>query len=122
MAPGTLFRKEGRMYEKVFFPVLVLRKGCFSFENLCLLCPFYSAERIQDYIQIKKTVVVDKLEIYSIYALMNSFFSRQPISRSESVRYICCILPNLRKNCMHLFFVGCISFFSVKFGYQAKRA
>ena len=45
------------MYDKLFCPALVLRKG----SNF--LCLFYSAER---FLQIKRTVVADKLESYCI--------------------------------------------------------
>ena len=37
MVSGRLFNNEGPMYDKVFYPVLVLREGCLSFAKLFLV-------------------------------------------------------------------------------------
>ena len=80
MVSGRLFHKEGPIYDKVFCPVLVLRKECLILEKIFLVSVLEGAK---DFIQIKRAVFIDKLESYCIYALVNSFFSRQPIYRSK---------------------------------------
>ena len=70
MVSGRLFHNEGTMYDKVFCPELVLWKGCLSFAKLFL-------------VSILQFGANSKIESYCIYALVNSFFSRQPIYQSK---------------------------------------
>ena len=104
---GRLCHKEGSMYDKVFGPLLVLQKECWSFAKLFLRLCVYSTvqDEFEDFIQIKRTVFINKLESYCVYALLRPFFSRQSIY--WSARDICCILSDLRQNRIHLF---CITF------------
>ena len=69
------------MHDKVFCPMLVLQKWCLRFAKLFL---FYSVEWIKRFHSDKRTSVLDKLESYCIYALVNYFLSRQPIYQSKS--------------------------------------
>ena len=119
MGSGRLFHKEGPMSNKVSCSVLVLQKVCL---NLAKLLCIYSTvpSEFKDFIQIKMTVAIDKLERYCIYALMNSFFSRQPINLNY-IRDIYCILSNLRQNRIYLFYIIFIFFFAfpVRIEYHA---
>ena len=122
MVSSRLFHKDGPMYNKVFCPVLVLRKGCLSFAKLFRV---YSTRRseFKDFIQIKRAVFIDKLESYCIYALVNSFFSRQRIYRYYPQEIYTEFY--LRQNHIYLFCIICVFFFvffSVRFGYQAVQA
>ena len=83
MVSGWLFHKEGPISDKVFCPVIVLRKGCFSFAKTisCVYSKVWS--EFKDFIQIKRTVFVGKLGSYCIYALVNSFFRRQLVYQAK---------------------------------------
>ena len=60
MGSGRLLQKEGPTYDKVFCPVLVLRKGCLSLIKLFLVS-ILQCGTFKDFIQIKRTVVNEKL-------------------------------------------------------------
>ena len=93
MLSGRLFHKEGPMYDKVvclvFCPVLAKRVLKFCKAISLVYSTVWS--KFKNFIQINRAAVVDKLESYWIYTLVNSYFSRQPIYRSKLVRDICCI-------------------------------
>ena len=78
MGSGKLLHKEGPMHDKVFCPVLVLRRGYLSIGKLFFVAALQC--RV-DFIQIKMTAVIDKLESYCIHALVNSFFGNQQVYR-----------------------------------------
>ena len=87
MVSGRLFHKEGPMYG--FLPRVSLGKRLLK---LCktISCVYSTVwSKFKYFIQIKRTVFIEKLESYCIYALVNSFFSRQPIYQSKlRKRYI----------------------------------
>ena len=61
MGSGRAFHKEGPMSDKVSCPVTILRKGCLSLTKLFRIYSTVRSE-FKDFIQIKGTVVIDKLE------------------------------------------------------------
>ena len=81
MVSGRFFHKEGPMYG--FLPLVSLAKRLLE---LCktISCVYSTVwSKLKYFIQIKRTVFIEKPESYCIYALVNSFFSRQPIYRSK---------------------------------------
>ena len=83
MVSGRFFHKEGPMYDKVFCYVLVLRNGCLSFAKLLLVSILQCGANSKISFKLKRQFFIDKLENYCIYALVNSFFSREPIYLSK---------------------------------------
>ena len=82
MGLGKLFHKERQMKDKVLPCVSLVKrvlKPCKTISRV------YSTvqSKFKDFIQIKRAVVIDKLESYCIYALVNSFLGRQLIYRSK---------------------------------------
>ena len=84
MVLGRLLHKEGPMYNKVFcLPCVSLAKRMLK---LCKTISFESStvwSEFPDFIQIKRTVFIEKIESYCIHALVDSFFNRQLIYRSK---------------------------------------
>ena len=78
MVLGRLFQKEGPMYDKVLSYVSLAKRAL----KLCktISCVYSTVQsKFKDFIQIKRTVFIDKLESYYISAFVNSFFSTKPI-------------------------------------------
>ena len=100
---GRLYHKEGPMYDKVFYPVLVLRKRVLKpCKTIC--CVFSTLwSEFKDFIQIKKTVIIDKIESFAFMYWSTLFFVGNHFVDLNSVKDVWCILSNLRQNCMHLF-------------------
>ena len=75
MGSGRLFHKEGPVYDKVLQgnPLIVLQG------NPCktISCVYSTMQsKFKDFIQVKRTAVVNKFENYCMYALVNFFISR----------------------------------------------
>ena len=95
---GRLFHREGPMYERPLWFMLIFKK-----RNLELgkVTPwFYSTlmSILINFIQITRTGIVDKIKSYSIYALMHPFIYRQLVKLN-----IWFLLSNFKQKRMHLF-------------------
>ena len=82
MGSGRLFHKEGPTYDKVFCPVLVLRKECLSLAKLFLVSTLRCGANSNISFRYNGQLLWTKTERHCIYALVNSFFSRLSIYRS----------------------------------------
>ena len=83
MVTGSLFHKERPIYDKVFLsPVRLVKRVLKLCKTIsCVYSTVWS--KFKNFIHINRTVVIDKLESYCTYALLNSFFSREPIYQSK---------------------------------------
>ena len=122
---GRLFHKVGPMYDKVFCPVLLLRKGCLSFAKLFLVSILQCGANSKILFRWKGQFFLTNLKVIAFLHWWTLSLVGNQITDLNSAVDMCCILSNLRRNLYKTFILRNLYLlfcFLVRFGYQTVHA
>ena len=122
---GRLFHKVGPMHDKVFRPVLLLRKGCLSFAKLFLVSILQCGANSKILFRWKGLFFLTNLKVIAfLHWWTLSLVGNQFIDLNSAID-MCCILSNLRRNLYKTFILRnmyLLFCFLVRFVYQTVHA
>ena len=106
---GRLFHKEGPMYNRVFWPMLVLQKGSWSLAKLFLVSILQYGWNSKISFRYKGSLLLTNLNVIAFMHWWTLLLVGNQVIDLNSIRVMMHFLQS-KANCMHLFSIICILF------------
>ena len=122
--PGGLFHRQGPMYERLFCPMLVFRKGTLSLAKLLLDSVLHWGSYSYTSFKYRGQALLANINVMAFMHWWTLLLTGNQLIDSNSLLDMWCLLSSFRQNRIHLFCAICIFFFSfsLRLGYHKEQA